>query len=248
MNKMYDLNTIDRKYIDLSKEYGIKLDIQHIDDSNMPAQYVEENNNKATIKLNLSKINNTDYEIYLSYNIRKILLPKLRVETERLIIRNFDLKDSDTLFEFFSDKDSCYFDGGYEPYVGKNSDYYGLMADFANDKTRYVVVQKDTDEVIGMIHLTIHNDRAVEVMEIGYTINPSKRRNGYAMEATKAMVNYLLNTLNLDMIIAGILEENVISLRMIEKLGFTFEGRKRKALYHQVHGPSDLLYFYIERI
>ena len=94
---------------------------------------------------------------------------------------------------------------------------------------------------------TVSLYRAVEVMEIGYTINPSRRRCGYAMEAVRAMLNYVLQVLHLDMVIAGVFEENARSLKMIEKLGFVFEGRKRKALYHPVHGPSDLLYFYMER-
>ena len=49
------------------------------------------------------------------------------------------------------------------------------------------------------------------------------------------------------MVIAGALEQNTPSLKMIEKLGFIFEGRKHKALYHPVYGSSDLLYFYMER-
>ena len=121
------------------------------------------------------------------------------------------------------------------------------MSNFVEEDTRYVIVRKDTDEVIGMIHLMECNDRAVEVMEIGYTMNPSQRRCGYATEAVEAMLRYLLQELHLDMVIAGALEDNKISLKMIENLGFEFEGRKRKALYHSVNGPSDLLYFYIER-
>lgn len=242
-----DVKTIDKKYIDLLKEYGIELKIVHVDDVNMPVQGVLEKEKQVEIQLNLSKIPESEYEVYLSYNVRKIILPKLKLETERLMIRRFEAKDKESMFEFLSDRDSCYLDGGYESYAEKNDAYYDLMTEFVEEETRYVIVRKDTDEVIGMIHLMEHNDRAVEVMEIGYTINPSQRRFGYATEAVKSMVSYLLHGLHLDMVLAGALEENTISLKMIEKLGFQFEGRKHKALYHSAYGPSDLLYFYMER-
>lgn len=241
------MKTIDKKYIDLLKEYGIDLEIVHVDNSNLPAQNVSQEGSHVEIQINLSKIPEAEYETYLSYNVRKIVLPKLELETKRLKIRRFEMKDADAMFEFLCDRESCYLDGGYEPYVDKNEDYCDLMSEFTEEETRYVIVRKDIDEVIGMIHLMECNDRAVEVMEIGYTINPSQRRCGYATEAVKAMLRYLLQELHLDMVIAGALEDNKISLKMIENLGFVYEGRKRKALYHSVNGPSDLLYFYMER-
>ena len=240
------MKTIDKKYIDLLKVYGIDLEIVHTDALGS-AFDIGEKENKVKIQMNLSKIPAEEYEIYLSYNIRKIILPRLKLETERLKIRRFEMSDADAIFEYLSDRESCYLDGGYEPYVEKNGGYYDLMSEFAEEKMRYVIVLKDTDEVVGMIHLMECKDRAVEAMELGYTMNPSKRRNGYAMEAVRAMLNYLLQELHLDMVIAGAFEENTASLKMIEKLGFIFEGRKRKALYHLVHGASDLLYFYMER-
>lgn len=240
------MNKVDKKYINVLKEYGIDLEILHVEDSNH-AFGILKKENKVQIRLNLLKIPAEEYETYLSYNVRKIVLPQLKLETERLRIRRYEIQDAEDLFEFYSNRESCYLDGGYEPYSEKNADYYEMMREYAEDETRYVIVLKDTDEVIGMIHLMERNDRAVEVMELGYTINPSRRRCGYAMEAVETVLNYLLQELHLDMVIAGAFEENTSSLKMIEKLGFVFEGRKCKALYHPEHGPSDLLYFYMER-
>ena len=49
------------------------------------------------------------------------------------------------------------------------------------------------------------------------------------------------------MLIAGCFEDNIASKKMLEKLDFTFEGRKRKALWDAVEGPKDLLYFFREK-
>ena len=49
------------------------------------------------------------------------------------------------------------------------------------------------------------------------------------------------------MLIAGAIEDNEASLKMLEQLGFTFEGRRHKAFWHPVKGAVDLLYYYKER-
>ena len=49
------------------------------------------------------------------------------------------------------------------------------------------------------------------------------------------------------MLIAGCFEDNIASIKMLEKLGFIYEGRKRKALWDAVEGPKDLLYHYKEK-
>ena len=99
---------------------------------------------------------------------------------------------------------------------------------------------------VGTINLMEVSDRAVECKEIGYVISPNYRRKGYAYEAISNLVKLLLDDLKLDMIIAGCFEDNVASKKMLEKLGFIFEGRKRKALWDAIEGPKDLLYFYKE--
>ena len=66
-------------------------------------------------------------------------------------------------------------------------------------------------------------------------------------EAVKAVCDCLLNTLHTDMLIAGAIEKNTVSLHMLQKLGFAFEGRRTKGFYHPVYGPVDLLYYVLER-
>ena len=89
--------------------------------------------------------------------------------------------------------------------------------------------------------------RAIECKEVGYVISPNYRRKGYAYEAVSNLIKLLLDDLKLDMIIAGCFVDNIASKKTLEKLGFIFEGRKRKALWDAVEGPKDLLYFFREK-
>lgn len=75
---------------------------------NSPIQEIKDN----TIYLNIDLISSDEFEMYLACNVRQILLPKLILETPRLILRKSELKDEDDCFEFLSDKQTCLDDGG----------------------------------------------------------------------------------------------------------------------------------------
>ena len=40
---------------------------------------------------------------------------------------------------------------------------------------------------------------------------------------------------------------NKASQKLIEKLGFVYEGKEHKGLHHAVYGPIDLLCYYKDR-
>lgn len=172
---------------------------------------------------------------------------QLTLTTERLILRNFQSNDAKDCFEFLSDRQTCYNDGGYEPFSEMDDEYYALMNKFANQPMRKMVVLKCTGKVIGTINLSEVNDRAVKTFEIGYVISPDYRQKGYAYEAASAICSYLLNDLRVDMIIAGAIETNLPSHKLLLKLNFSYEGRKRKSFYHPEYGAVDLLYYTKEK-
>jgi len=62
-----------------------------------------------------------------------------------------------------------------------------------------------------------------------------------------ALLHYLLYDLNLDMVVAGIIPDNIPSIGLIEKLGFQYEGLKHKAFWNSMRGPVDLKYYYLEK-
>lgn len=85
---------------------------------------------------------------------------------------------------------------------------------------------RDTDGQVGGIGLVLHpsHHRA----ELGYWIAVPHWNNGYATEASAAMLDYGFNTLNLNRIYAMYFAENVASGRVMQKLGMTHEGCMRK--------------------
>ena len=67
---------------------------------------------------------------------------------------------------------------------------------------------------------------------LGYGLTKLEYRGkGYATDAVRAILRYGFRYLGLERISAITQEENIGSQRVLEKCGFTLEGRERKAKY-----------------
>lgn len=199
------------------------------------------------ILINDERIPSSELESYIAYAVRQMLLPQIEIETQRLLLRPFQMSDSEDCFGFLCDREDCLNDGGFEPFTQMDEEYHALMEQYSHQPLRKMIVRKDTGKVIGTVNIIEVNDRAVETYEIGYCINKDQQRNGYGYEAISTLCDCLLNTLHTDLLIAGAIEKNTVSLRMLQKLGFRYEGRKTKGFWHPVDGAIDLLYYAKER-
>lgn len=86
-------------------------------------------------------------------------------------------------------------------------------------------------EAAGGIGLVRQTDVARHTAEVGYWLGESLWGRGIATEALKLMVEYAFNTFDLVRLEAGVFEWNPASARVLEKAGFNFECRHRKAVF-----------------
>lgn len=241
------IQQLNETYCNLCNQFHILVKINSIQDADAPKQEISDANGLATITLNTERISEKDYEMYLAHNIGKILLPQLVLETERLILRRFRPEDAVDCFAFLSDEQGCYMDC-CKPFAKMDDEYVERMELFQQRETQYMIVLKESNRVIGTVNLFADDSRAVDAREIGYSISPAYQRKGYAFEALTALLNLLQNNLKIDLIVAGILEENLASMKLLEKLGFAKEGLRRKAVWHEgLDRPVDLIYYYRDR-
>jgi RimJ/RimL family protein N-acetyltransferase len=105
-------------------------------------------------------------------------------------------------------------------------------------------------ETIGDVAVRIHDNGRQAI--IGYTIAADAQGNGYATEAATAVVEALFGEAHIHRIVASVDPANVASRRVLDKLGFRFEGRSpssvfvrgqwydddRFALLSSEHGPQ----------
>ncbi len=243
MSAMDRFAGINERYIELCRRFGITVCIEAEGEPGKVTPFGDH----YMIRLKLDMIPEGQYERYLSYNVRRLLLPRIVLETERLTVRRLTMDDAAPLFESFADAESTRLDTGSEPFEEMEGEYLENFAGIVDDETRYAIVEKESGKAVGLINLMNKDDRQVEAMEIGYCINPSSQRRGYAFEAVSAMLDLLQKEMNLDLVLANCVELNVASQKMLEKLGFVFEGRKHKAFWDPVpNAPVDLLCYYRE--
>ncbi len=92
---------------------------------------------------------------------------------------------------------------------------------------RMIIITGQLLKIIGGI-LTVDANEKMLSCEIGYTINPKFRNKGYASEALKRVLDFLLIEVEYNRIQAGHLADNPASGRVMEKAGMKYEGTLRQ--------------------
>jgi RimJ/RimL family protein N-acetyltransferase len=94
------------------------------------------------------------------------------------------------------------------------------------DLPRHALIVRAADNVlIGEVRFEPlpQTTRFEEDWEIGYAIAPQFRRQGYAVEATAAVLQWLDGE-GVERVLAGCHMKNIASVRTLRKLGFTLDG------------------------
>lgn len=89
-----------------------------------------------------------------------------------------------------------------------------------------------SNELIGCCGLRPYKDRKYE---LGFHLRPKFWRQGYAMEAANAVIEYAFTVLNIEGLYAGHNPQNIASQKLLKKLGFHYicdEFYEPTGLYH----------------
>ncbi|VYU37383.1 GNAT family N-acetyltransferase [Clostridium tertium] len=169
----------------------------------------------------------------------------LTIETERLILRKFTYTDNDCMFKYWiSDKEiqSLYGEPVYETKekVKELLDKYISSYD-KDDYYRWAIINKETEECIGQIAYFLVDSKN-HFAEIEYCIGSKFQRKGLATEATKSIIEFGFNKINLHKVQICHKSINNPSKRVIEKCGFTYEGTLRDYFYDGERYTSRLYY------
>ena len=167
-------------------------------------------------------------------------VPKIILETDRLILRQFDLDDAAFVIRLLNSP-------GWLAYIGDRgvktiaeAEAYlqeGPMASFeVNGFGLAMVVLKETGEGIGMCGLI--KREGLSDLDIGYALLPDNMGQGYAFEIAGATVDYAKEVLGLSRLLAITDPKNVASIKLLEKLGMQFEQEV------QLHPDDTLLHLF----
>jgi RimJ/RimL family protein N-acetyltransferase len=93
----------------------------------------------------------------------------------------------------------------------------------------WAIREKSSNDFIGIAGLVFAAQR-FKMAEIYFKISPVFWGKGYATELANRILSFSFKDLHLHRIEAGVATENVKSIRVLEKLGMTQEGSRRKIL------------------
>jgi ribosomal-protein-alanine N-acetyltransferase len=160
------------------------------------------------------------------------------LETSRLIVRHFRADDLDDLYSICRDEELMRYVGDGKPlsmeqverWIEKSQDNYRNLGFGC-----FAVTEKAGGKFAGYCGL-VRGSEGDEV-EIIYALKKEYWGSGLATEVARAMIAYGLDELKLNQIVATIDPDNASSIRIVEKLGMTFQQRRVDQ-----HGLPELVY------
>lgn len=167
---------------------------------------------------------------------------QLTCETERLVLRILNASDAFQVLTFLSRNREL-----FEQYEGEKSENFYTMNYIRDMLTAeynqiikgvslryYVYLKSNPDCIIGTVSLTGFRHAPYQSCNIGYKFDKYYHHYGYAYEALVFLLADIVPEYRLHRITAYIAPDNQASIRLIGRLGFSYEGTARE--YAKVHG------------
>ena len=151
------------------------------------------------------------------------------METERLLLRNFNMKDLGDFYEYARNEKIGPM-AGWKPH-GTKYESKKVLRNFIGQKDVFTIWHKEDAKSIGSIGLHEDTRRDLSKQEclcMGYVLSEDYWGKGYMVEGCGEIIKYYFEEKYLDLITIYHYDFNKQSKRVIEKLGFKFEGVLRK--------------------
>lgn len=156
------------------------------------------------------------------------------IETERLILRTWELTDIEAGYSIWGDKEVLKFIPTATVLTKEQveaSIRRGIDHQMRFGYQHWAVTLKESGKLIGACgfnHYVSGEEENPEekgtTIELSFHFQRSYWGNGYASEATEACIAYAKENFEAKRIIAGVNRQNVRSVRILEKFGFRYIG------------------------
>lgn len=150
------------------------------------------------------------------------------LETNRLILRPFALTDLPAFYGYAS-KHNIGPSAGWKPHESIDESL-DILKRFVNAETLWAITLKSNSKLIGSIGLHDDNHRRNnKARSLGYVLDDEYWGQGFVAEASKRVIRYAFEEMDVEIISATHYPFNERSKRVIEKCGFTYEATIKKA-------------------
>jgi RimJ/RimL family protein N-acetyltransferase len=149
------------------------------------------------------------------------------LETERLLLRQFDLQDSDLLVELDGDPRVMRYITGGTP-TSRDEVEGEVLPAFLDYYRRFpaygfwAAIEKSTGEFLGWFHYRPAPDAPLNEPELGYRLRFEVWGKGYATEGCRALIAKGFSAFEVQRVVASTMAVNAASRRVMEKSGMRF--------------------------
>lgn len=161
-------------------------------------------------------------------------MDNVKIETERLILRNFRLEDFEELAPIMADPKGMKFSRtGNVLSVSETQDKItGFIASYKKHGFgKWAVIFKEHRRLIGYCGIAVEQVDNKDEKEIGYRLDSKYWNQGLATEAAAATIQYGFETFHFPYILGIADRENKASIRVLKKLGMIYQ---RKTIFYGV--------------
>jgi RimJ/RimL family protein N-acetyltransferase len=150
------------------------------------------------------------------------------IDLGNIWLRAFEAYDVDALYQFRNAHSVVMNLGGFSKGYSRRSVAEWIDAHSnRTDEVLWAIALKDSDRCIG--HVGLYGlDHRVRKAEFGIAIEESQWRKGFGLRATKAVLEYGFNELNLNKIHLTVLATNTPAVMLYERMGFQKDGVLRE--------------------
>ena len=146
------------------------------------------------------------------------------LETDRLILTELKTKDAEFIHKLYNDQNFITYIGDKGIRSAQDAINFintGPKQSYKDHKYGLYLVQLKDATSIGICGLLKRDDLAFP--DIGFAILPNFRKQGYAVEASRAILNDARERLQLTKILAITSSENIASIELLLKLGMLYK-------------------------
>jgi len=177
--------------------------------------------------------------------------PAWPLETDRLVLRPFQLGDLDGLYEIHSDERNArwlYNEARTREQVEELLDrkIAGASIRAEGEWLSAAVVLRGTGELVCDLSL-LWASAAHKQGEIGFIAHPAHHGQGYTTEAVLPMLAFAFEVLGLHRVVGQLEARNVASARVLEKLGMRREAHLLENEWVKGEWQSELVYAMLAR-
>mgnify|MGYP004481224829 FL=1 len=175
-------------------------------------------------------------------------LGSVTLETERLLLRKTIKEDIDELFYIELNPNVRRYLGTHKvgTSLNDNRNYFDFSKYDNLDFYRWSIVEKDTNKLLGCIYLNVHDEKA-RIYGIDYFLREDSWNKGYATEASKCILNFAFEKLNVNRIESSGAKSNPGTLKVMEHIGLKYEGVRKDGIFYYYGGIQDLVLYGITK-